>query len=218
MKTFMIVTLSLFLSSCMHLGMMGTHGDNQLGDHQAASEPVLEKEVLFGDVKATATFPPIQVGEETIFTLKLTDKTTGQPVSNAKVSFHTSFLHAAEKRRMNTMHGESDSTHVLLSPEHDVNFGQEVEESAQPGAYVVGFTPSQAGEHKTMFHIGALGEQQLEPDVVIETTRHAVASGESHGSMMMNRRGGISEYVIIGGIVMGAVMIAFWASRGGHMF
>lgn len=214
MKTFMIVTLSLFLSSCMHLGMMGTHGDSQSGDHQAASEPVLEKEVLFGDVKATATFPPLQVGEETIFTLKLTDKTTGQPVSNAKVSFHTSFLHA-EKRHTGTMHGESGSSQVLLSPEHDMN--QEVKESV-PGVYVVGFTPSQSGEHKSMFHIGALGEQQLEPDVVIETTRHAVASDQSHGSMMMNRKGGMSEYVIIGGVLMGAVMIAFWASRGGHMF
>lgn len=217
MKT-IFVTLSFLLSSCMHLGMMGTHGDNQSGDHQTASEPVHEKEVSFGDVKATATFPPLQVGKEGIFTLRLVDKTTGQPVSDAQVSFHTSFLHAAEKRHISSMHGESDSSQVLLSPEHDMNFDQEVEERANSGVYVVGFAPSQAGEYKTLFHIGALGEQRLEPEVILEATRHVVSSEESHGSMIMNSKGGMTDYVIIGGIVMGAVMIAFWAARGGHMF
>ena len=217
MKTMIALTLSLFLASCMHLGMMGTHGDQQSQDHQTIPEPVLEKEIVIGDVKATATFLPLQVGEEVIFTLKLVDKPTSQPVSNAKIYFHTFFLHAAEKRHINTIHGESDSSHMLLSPEHDMNFDQEVEESA-PGIYVVGFTPSQSGEYKTMFHIRALGGQELEPEVVIETTRHAVASGETHGGMRMHRTGGMPEYVIIGGVVMAAAMIAFWAGSGGHMF
>lgn len=212
------LTLSLFLASCMHLGMMGTHGDQESQDHQAFPEPVLQKEILIGDVKATATFLPLQVGDEAIFTLKLTDKTTGQPVSNADVSFHTSFLHAGEKLHTSTMHGKSDSSQVLYSPKHDMYFDKNVEESAQPGVYAIGFTPSQAGEHKTMFHIRRLGGQQLEPEAVIETTRHAVASGENHGGLMMHRTGGMPEYVIIGGIVMAAVMIAFWAGSGGHMY
>jgi len=218
MKTMIALTLSLFLASCMHLGMMGTHGDQQSQDHQTIPEPVLEKEIVIGDVKATATFLPLQVGEEAIFTLKLTDKFTGQPVSNADVSFHTSFLRAGEKPHTSTTHGESDSSQVLYPREHDMNFDQSVGESAQAGVYAVGFTPSQAGEHKTMFHIRALGGQQLETEVVIETTRHAVASGETHGGMMMHRTGGMPEYVIIGGVVMTAAMIAFWAGSGGHMF
>jgi len=218
MKSMVAFTLSLFLVSCMGVGMMGTHGRMDSGSHQMALESALEKEVEFGDVKAIALFPPLQVGEKAVFTLKLVDKTTGQPVSNAKVSFHTSFLHAPEERHMSAMYGEGDSTRVLLSPEHDMNFDQEVEESAQPGVYVVSFTPSQASEHKTMFHIGALGERRLRPEVIIETTRHAAASGDGHGSMLMDRRGGMSDYLIIGGIVMGAVMIVIWAARGGSMF
>lgn len=218
MKTMMMLAIPLVLSSCMHVGMMGAHGDTESGDHQTAPESVLEKEVEFGDVKATATFPSVRVGEEAIFSLKLTDKTTSQPVSNALVSFHTSFLHPAGKRSITTMHGESDSSHMIVTPEHAIHFEREVPESSYRGVYVVGFTPSQAGEYKIMFHVGALSGQQLEPEVTIETTRHPIASGESHGSMMTNRKRGIPEYVFMGGLVMGAVMIAVWAARGGHMF
>ena len=34
MKTSVLIVLSLFFTSCMHLGMMGAHGGRPSGEHQ----------------------------------------------------------------------------------------------------------------------------------------------------------------------------------------
>ncbi len=219
MKIFILIASSLFLSSCMHLGMMGTDGDHQSRDRQAASESVLEKEVTFREIKATAIFPPLQVGKEAMFTLKLTNVHTGQPLSGAQVSFHAAYVHSAEESQMkgmHAMHGEIDSAHARAAQEHDVDLDLEVAESSNQGIYVISFPPSQPGEHQIMFHITAIGDQLLEPDIVIEATRHASTSTVDHGGMMQGI-GGASEYAIIGAALMGALMLVLWVT-GGRMF
>lgn len=219
MKTVVALTLSLVFTSCMHLGMMGTHADHQGTGSQTPPEPLLEKEVLSADFKATAIFPPLQMRTETVFTLKLTDVRTREPVSNARVSFHAAYLHKAEAKHEaggHMMHTAKDSMRLRAADDHAVNFEQDVEESPEPGVYKVGFTGSQTGEYELMFHITAVGGQELVPGIVIKAER-PVVSRQQHSAGMMHGMGSASEYLIIGGALMGAMMIVLWAT-GGRMF
>ena len=65
-----------------------------------------------------------------------------------------------------------------------------------------------------MFHITAIGDRKLEPEITLEATRTLSGESHEHQSGMM---GGTSTttYVIIGAAVMGAIMIAMVAARGG---
>lgn len=219
MKTIILLSIAFVFGSCMHLGMMGTHGDNQSGKHQITAEAVLEKEVTSGEIKATAILPPLQVGKQTVFTLKLSDVKNTQPISGAQVSFHSTYLHNAESHDghdAHMMHGERDSQPARSNSDHAVSFDQEVRESSQPGLYTVVFTPSQPGEHRFMFHVSAIGDKTLDPELVIEATRN-VASNDTNYDGMMHGTGGVSEYAIVGAVIMGAIMIVVWAT-GGRMF
>ena len=77
MKTLFVLLSSVGLSSCMHLGMMGTGDGHHSGAaHEMTAEPVLEKEVMVGDLRAVATFPPLKIGEDVTLTLRLMDART----------------------------------------------------------------------------------------------------------------------------------------------
>ena len=100
--------------------------------------------------------------------------------------------------------------------EHDVNLDVDINESETPGTYAAQFTPSQAGEHRVMFHIRSVGDRKFEPEIVVEATRTVPKTASGHDSGMLGMGGG-TQYVIIGAAVMGAMMIAIWAA-GGRMF
>jgi hypothetical protein len=215
MKTFILILSSVLLSSCMHLGMLGTGGD-----HQSSAESVLEKEVTVGEIRATAVFPPLSMGEEARFTLRLADTKTGRPISGARVSFHAEYLHKNEEHQMprhQQMHDTHDSTTARRTPqEHDINLDVELNESASAGRYSAQFTPSQAGVHRMMFHVRSVGERKLETEIVVEAARTVPAKMSGHGGGM-HGMGSATPYVVIGAALMGAMMIVIWAA-GGRMF
>lgn len=212
MKAFILTLSSMLFSSCMHLGMMGTGTD-----HQPLPASVLEKEVTIGGIRATATFPPLERGKEALFTLTLANAQTGQAISQAQVFFHAEYLHTGDQHSMHgkdMMHQEMDSTKPQrMEQEHQVNFDQEVKENSVRGSYSVAFEPSQSGEHRLMFHVTALGNQILDPEIVIEATKDVPDKMSSHGGGMYGM-GGASEYVIIGAAIMGAIMLVVWITRG----
>ena len=215
MKTVMALSLSIFFSSCMHLAM-GTHGDHQTADHQAAAEPALKKEVVSGDIKATAVFPPLLLGKKSEFTLRLTDVASGRPISGALASFHATYLEKFEGRGEHDSHmeaGEDNPTHSRATANHAVSFDQDIQESGQPGLYPISFTAPQSGEYRLMFHVSANGDETLEPELVLETTR-IVASTDMSDSEMTHGTDSTPDYVIIGAVLMGAMMLAMWAASG----
>ncbi len=216
MKTFLLLSLGLLSTSCMHVGMIGTHEDRQSTGHQAVADIALEKQVVRGNVEATATFPPLVRGNETVFELRLKNLESGRPISDAIVSFHATYLHKAEgtsKHDTYTMLSEMDSINARPNSGHAVSFDQVVKETSQPGFYSITFTPSQSGEHTLMFHVTAIGDETLEPQLVIETTGNVAPGAASHGGMM-HGMSSTSEYLIVGGALMGAMMVAMWATRG----
>lgn len=203
MRTIILLGLSFFFTSCMHLGMMGTGTD-----HQSNSEPVLEKEVTIGDTRATAIFPPLEIEKETLFTLKVMDKRTGNPVPGAEGSFHVQFRGTPGDHRMQR---HADPANEQKMVEHDENLARQLSESSEKGIFTVSFKPSQAGNYQLMFHVTAVGGLTLEPELTIEATRIALMSHDS-GAQGMHGSSSIGTYGLIAGITMGAMMIWFWAS------
>ena len=117
MKIMLVIMLGLTMTSCMHLGMMGTHGE-----HQQPQQTLLEKEVAVGNVRATGVFPALERGKEAILTLNLAESGTGNPLSGATVSFHAEYIHQPDQHDMGHMqHG--DSTHMQREEEqHAISF------------------------------------------------------------------------------------------------
>lgn len=216
MKSLIAVGLSFVLTSCMHLGMMGTHDNNQSPEHQAASEPILEKEVIVNNIVGSAVFPPLVLRKEVMFELRLKENDNGRPISGATVFFHAAYLHKAEGPGgddAHMVHGESDSAHARPRIDHAISFEQEIQESSQPGLYSVAFTPLQSGEHTLMFHVSGIANETLEQELVIEATRNVVSGNTNHAGMM-DGMGSTSGYLIMGGAIMGVAMIVMWVTRG----
>lgn len=215
MRTIILLGFSFFFTSCMHVGMMGTGTD-----HQSNFESVLEKEITVGDTRATAIFPPLETGKETLFTLKLVDKRTGHTISGAKVSFHAEYLHSNNEHKMHgthMKHSKADSTMShRMEQEYNMSHDLKVNENTADETYSLRFKPSQPGEHRLAFHVSAIGDMTLNPVLVIESTRVVMNKDDSH-SAGMHGLSSWGTYGIIAGITMGAMMVWLWAS-GGRMF
>lgn len=208
----LLIPSNFFVSSCMHTAMLG-HGEG----HEQTTEPTLVKEVTGEDVRATATFPPLEVGKETEFVLKLSSSSTLRPHSRAQVFGHFDFIHRGERQKIDHMgmtQTQSDSLHThRVETEHDVSFHMELEESKEPGVYVFSQTPTQTGEYTVGFHITAIGDRKLEPEIFIEVKRTVAAQSRGHSSGMMGM-GQASTYLVVGGAVMGAMWIAMALAHG----
>ncbi|MEO8168177.1 MAG: hypothetical protein ABI623_08020 [bacterium] len=210
MKTFIVVLSGLLFSSCMHVGMMGTGGHSD-ATHET-TEPVLQKEVIVGDIRATATFPPLQMQQNVTVSLRLVDARTSQPISGAKVYLHAQYAHKLDP---NTSHDHSGpSRSGSPESEHDVNIDQEVEESREPGVYSILYGSSQWGEHTLMFHIAAIGERQFEPEIIIEGKRMLMQQSHEHSSGMMGMSS-TTTYIVVGAVAMGAIMTAVLLTHRG---
>ena len=197
MKAISAIIAGILFSSCMHMGMPMMHEGK---DHQAGTDPVVEKEIMIGDVKAVATFPPLNMDGDAILILKLSDAKTLLPISDAKVYFSS--------RYVDSNNGRSQGS----KREHEENVDREVRESDERGVYTISYGTSQPGEHTLMFHIAAIGDRKFEPEVRIEANRSVVPHQDDHNSGMMGM-GSTGTYVLIGTAVMGAIMVAMVLAR-----
>lgn len=209
----LIIAVSLVFSSCMHAGMMGTgEGHHSGASLERAGDHVLEKEVIVGDVRALALFPPLRRGEDVMLTLRLVDANTGTAISGAQVFFHAQYTHTIDRNETHD-HSGAKSTGRPESA-HDIHIEQEVEESRETGVYSLPYGSSQPGNHTLMFHITAIGERRLDPEITVEATRRVPAEGHDHQRGMMGDTS-MSTYVIVGAAAMAVMMIVMLAGRGG---
>lgn len=213
MKSLILLLSPLVFSSCMHVGMFGHGGmtghDHSSGAQSTTTDPVLEKEVIVDDIKALASFPPLQMDKDVVLTLRLVEVGSARPISGARVYFHARYAHTIEAK---SSHDHSASAHNgPPEREHEVNIDQQVKESSEQGVYSVSYGPSQPGEHTLMFHIAAIGDRTLDPELTIEATRLLAAPSHGHGSGMMH---GTPAYIVIGAVAFGVVMTAMMLSHG----
>lgn len=202
MKSIIILFPAIIFTGCMHAGMsmMGSGA-------QVARDPILQKEVISGSVKAVATFPPLETGREALLTLRLFDLQTSRPISGAGVYFHAEYTHP-----MDSSGNDVSPQHAVRL--HDMNITRDVPESDERGTYSVSYGSSQAGEQDLMFHVTSIGGQKLEPEIVIDTKRVIVDPSTDHRSGMMQTGVSSSTYLLIGEGVMVAAMITLMFIRG----
>jgi len=197
MKILLAILLTLSFTSCMHWGMMGvgqSHHADQM--HMMTNRTALEREVTAGNVKAIGAFPTLELGKDVTLTLKLVDAKTSSPISDGQVHFEVQHLDPVT-------HNES--------PHHAM---QSVAESRLSGVYTIPFRAAQPGEYRLMFHITAIGNQELEPEIDVETTRVLSSESQEHHGSMMNGTG-TTPALIIGAVTMGAMMLLMHVTGSG---
>jgi hypothetical protein len=209
-----ILLSACFLSSCMGAMMLGTGNHEHQNGSPSTTETTLEKELTVGDIKAVAVFPALEMKEEAVFILKLSNATTGEPVRRAKVYSHVEFEHSPESHHeMDHMAMEDTSQAMKTEEQHGIEFQQEVDESSTPGTYSFSLKPHQSGIHTITFHVTEVDGQILSPALVIEAKRNVAKEGERHHGGMMGM-GSSTTYVVIGAAAMAAMMVTMWLARG----
>jgi hypothetical protein len=194
--------------------MLGTDGHGSQAEGHSAAEATLEKEVTVGELKATTVFPAIEIGKDAVFTLKLANSNTGEPIRRAKVYSHVEFEHSADTHHgMNHMAMMDSSSAMKKEEKHGNDSQQEVAESSTPGTYSFSLKPHQTGIHTITFHITEVDGQLLSPTLVIEANRNVAEEGDQHHGGMMGM-GSSTTYVVIGTAVMATMMITMWLVRG----
>ena len=226
-------------TSCMGMMMGGMGGHGSQVEGHSATETTLEKEVTVGELKAVAVFPAIEMGKEAVFTLKLSNSKTGEPIRRAKVYSHVEFEYSPDAHQeMNhtsmmeemhnmdgakdtsmSMHGKmdhstmEDTSHAMKKEEQrGIEFQQEVGESSMAGTYSFSLKPHQSGIHTMTFHITEVDGQPLSRPLLIEVKRTVAKEMKEDGMM-----GSFGSYAIVAGAVMGVAMIYIWLS-GSSMF
>jgi len=206
------LSFSLFLTSCMHLGMMRS----STGD-RPPQESVLVKEITVGNVKSTAIFPQLRRDAETLFTLKLVDAGSGEPFSRATVLFHVEYHHDTHDTmaNMHMMHADPDSAHAQQMGDESIDLTREIQETSEPGVYSAALTPTRDGIYKLAFRVTAIPDQKLGHDILVEAAVDVQSEGMMDHSGMMHGNGGGFGYMLIGAAIMGAMMLVVLVARGG---
>jgi hypothetical protein len=241
MKTIILTLVSLFFSSCMHLGMMGMAGHDE--GEGGKTQSTLEKELTVENVRVNAFFPVMEKGKETFFTLKLADTSTQQGLGSAEVYGRVDYRARHSSHTMmqgTTMNGRTDTTeemdhmHMMQhgpdssmqSDDHKGMMTEQAEsdrdgtkrleesEGKARGNYTFSATASDEGEYTVSFHVVSIGGQRLAPEILVEATR-TVSDGSTHVQGGMMGMGSSSTYMIIGAVLMGTMMVVAWFVRGG---
>lgn len=207
MKTVGIFLLSMVFTSCMHVGMMGSHDHHEGTASIIQSEPVMEKHVTSGGINAIAVFPPMKAGEEAKLTLRLFDATNASPISGAEV-----YLHAQYQHRITGDGQHSHAPNERIETGQNINIDEQVKGSPVPGLYEVTYKSFQEGEHTLIFHIVSIPGRKFDPEIIIEAKR--TLSKQAHSEDMMQSGTSASTYVIIGAAVMSAMMIGILLANG----
>jgi hypothetical protein len=152
--------------------------------------------------------------KESVFILKLSNATTGEPIRRAKVYSHVEFEHSPDSHHeMNHMAMEDTSQSRKKEEQHGIEFQQEVDESSTPGTYSFSLKPHQSGIHTITFHVTEVDGQILSSALLIEAKRNVAKEGEQHHGGMMGMRSS-TTYIVIGTAVMATMMITMWLVRG----
>jgi hypothetical protein len=211
MRTIVLVISAIIFSSCMHMGMMGTsNGHGSMSTGQMKTESVLEKEVLAGDIKVTATFPPLVLDGEVVLEVRMVDTKIGQPIRGAKVMLHVQRSNMEDAQAVHDHTGKITDQNPESIQEEMTD--QPFEESREAGVYSIPLRSKQSGEYKLIVHVVEIPGRKLESGIVIEAKRMVQPKMEDHSSGMMGM-GDTTTTIVVGTMVMGAMMVVMLVAR-----
>jgi len=174
-----------------------------MSDKHTADEPsdsVIDKQISEGNIDVHAVIPALTMNESQTVSIDVRYRDTQTPVSGAAISFHFMKLSIPGEKHNHSMQSAMDSDMV-----------QGTAKEVSSGKYSFVVTPAAEGQSSLLISIKPVGNDSLQKAIEFEIQR-TVNMQHSMGMMGM---GSTSNYLIIGGIVMGAMMIAIWATRGG---
>lgn len=209
---------ALLLNGCMMPGMMGMggmggmHGMGGMGGMPAgaAMEPTVIKEAVVGDMRVTAAFPSLAVGDSVAYTVTVARVMDRSPVTDAVVSLVVS----ADDGRGAAMpagqaHAHSaarDST--LAAHERPIEPTRWTAVQSGGGSYVFHPVIPANGAHRVVVVVARIGNRVLDPAIELEHVvqlqprmdQHAGGGGPTIGW-------GATTLVIAGAVAMGIMMI-----------
>ena len=183
----LLVVLLPLISSCMHMGMMG-----ESNGHHSSDDSHFEKEVTVGGVRVNAIIPQLEVGRGSELTVRLSDDSSGQPLSHARI-------------QLSVM---QDDEIVFTEGGGHLTFN----ETQNPGVYAVQYEASRPGQLSLRFSITELEGRRVDPVIVVDA-RRVVGERMHDRADRMHGAGGASPYVIVGVVVMAAMMVAMIVGR-----
>lgn len=182
-----IVIGSMALSGCM---MMGGHDSHQAQDAEESERIV--KEVILGDYRIVAEFPPLLEGQESLLLLHVHSSDSSRSI-------------AAIARIIISREEVQEGVENILI--------QEVLTPSEDGMYAYSFTPGEAGPFHLTFLVEQLGDLPLKKPLILSATQEVRAMSENemdksdHGSFSM------TPLFIVGGAVMAAMMLLMFGAR-----
>ncbi|MBI4811772.1 MAG: hypothetical protein HY800_10100 [Ignavibacteriales bacterium] len=202
MTKFTFIILSFFFSSCMHMMMNDNHRQQ---DHNTDS--TLQKEVIMGQIKATAMFPPLEINKETEFSLRLVDVTNTKPISGATVMAHIEYVSSDDNMKHDPYHQKE------VDSQSKKHWSIELTEGKQAGLYLFKQEFAQTGEYIIQINVLSVQGIKLEPVLIIDARKNVFEHPNSHGGGMLGK-GSSTTYIILGASLMVAMMVGMFIVRG----
>lgn len=193
----LFTVLSFSLTSCMHMMMMGGHGDHS--EHRATA---VTKEIINGDYSLSITIEPMTVGTEGKISFSLRSK--HELPESVSVHYMISTSSSIDSSA-NHDHGEHSTPNAEFTTIH-----QNI--TMIKGTSTVVYTPTVAGNFVLSVQIENL--PNTNSSLTIEAN-FMVHEKKSRGMMGMGGMMGISsEYWYLGAIAMAGMMVVMWTTRG----
>ena len=177
-------------SGCMMMGMGGGMMGSDAQQQGEEKERII-KEMMFGDYRIVAEFPPLRVDEESILLLHIHSR-------------NDSLSTAAAVRVIVSLGEQKDGAeHVLL---------EEVGTPRGHGEYEYFFTPHEEGYYRLSFLVEQLDDSPLREPLILSATQEVKTMENSMGNMEQ-KTSPISPLLIVGGAAMVAMMIVMLGVR-----
>jgi len=190
-----IVIGGMALNGCMMMGMSGgmMGGDGSQRAHDTEESERIVKELIFGDYRLIAEFPPLRQGQESLLSLHIHSSDSSRAI--------TAFARMIISREKM----QEGIENILIIQEMLTPF--------EAGIYAYSFTPRETGQLHLTFLVERLGDSTLNKPLMFTATQEVKAMTESE--MDNNKQGGFSltPLLIAGGVVMVAMMLLMFGSR-----
>ena len=214
-KMCVVLSLPLFLSGCMMLGMGGMGLPGGSGMHGASRSssmngPTLVKESVVNELRITAEFPPYMLGDQLAYRVTVRNVSDESAVPNASVALivtvdgnrhpDSASGHAGSVSRRadsSTTPGQGTVGQMVVAPDE-----------AGDGAYVFHPAITTEGAYRFVFVLERVGDVALATPIEVQHTVKLLGPRDPHtGASVLTTRSVVAPTLLIGAGVMAIMML-----------
>ena len=213
MRTIAVLSMSLWLSGCMMLGMGGLGmggGMHGTPGGRPAGGPTIIKESVANGMRMTVEFPPYRPGDRLVYTVTLQDATSGAAVAGASMALLVSPVAGPAQdsipgqARAHAMH-EGSPTEARGATTAALEFAAD---EVGDGKYVFRPSLTTAAAHRFRFVLKRSGTPGLDPPNELEHVVQLGGAGDQHaGSGAPSSGWGVTPLILLGAGAMAVAML-----------